>query len=92
MASGVTHIHAHTHTDFPDKINFKKPGVRQPVTRAPGLKSRVLLLLNNGIAHTLEKSRVLLLLNNGIAHTLEKSRVLLLLNNGIAHTLVIIEN
>ena len=40
-----THTHTHTHTNTnmqtnnPHKINFKKPGMCQPVASAPGLKT-----------------------------------------------------
>ena len=34
-----THANTHTHTDDPHRINFKKPGVCQPVAGVPDLKA-----------------------------------------------------
>ena len=39
IAWGWTHTRACTHTDFPDKRNFKKPGGQH----APGLKTSVII-------------------------------------------------
>ena len=43
LGGGYTHMQTHTHTDFLDKNNFKKPGVSDQGQRVPSLASQMLL-------------------------------------------------